>query len=230
MRILLVENDLEQLKRLYAVLSRAGNIVDCIVDSKTAQWLICDHDYDLLILDAMLPEISGISLCRQYRKLGKAAPILILTNEDNIADKVSGLDAGADDCLVKPINYLELLAKVRAFNRRYTHWQGTILSLGELQLHLDTLCVEYRQKKVQLSVREFQLLEYLLRHPEQVLKQEQIEQVLWEWDQEPGSNAVASLVRRLRQRLQQINAADWLTTIYGMGYCLRNPRLTCTNV
>ena len=225
MRILLVEDDLGQLKRLYAVLSQAGHIVDSIADAKTAQWLICDRDYDLLILDSMLPEVSSISLCHEYRQLGKAAPVVILTNKNSITEKVRGLDAGADDCLVKPIDSAELLAKIRALSRRYPHWQSKSLSLGELQLNLDTLCVEYRQQKVQLSAREFQLLEYLLRHPEQVLKQEQIEQVLWEWDKEPESNAVASLVRRLRHRLQQVNAADWLATIYGMGYCLRDPLL-----
>ena len=226
MRILLVEDDLEQLKKIYAVLSQAGHVVDGIADATTAQWLICDRDYELLILDATLPEVSGISLCRQYRQLGKTAPILILNHQDSIADKVIGLDAGADDCLIKPIDSVELLAKVRALSRRYPLWHGESLSLGELQLHLNTLSVEYQQQTVQLSTREFQLLEYLLRHPEQVLKQEQIEQVLWEWDQEPESNAVASLVRRLRQRLQKVNAADWLATVYGMGYCLRNPLLT----
>ena len=223
MRILLVEDDLVQLEPLSAVLSQAGHIVDCIADGTTAQWLIGEHDYELLILDWMLPGVSGISLCRQYRQLGKTAPVLILTDKDNITDKITGLDAGADDCLVKPFYQLELLARVRALSRRCPLWQGNSLAVGELQLHLDTLYLEYRQQTVQLSVREFQLLEYMLRHPNQVLNQERIEQALWEWDNEPESNAVASLVRRLRQRLQRVDAADWLETIYGMGYRLRNP-------
>ena len=223
MRILLVEDDLVQLEPLSAVLSQAGHIVDCIADGTTAQWLIGNRDYELLILDWMLPGVSGISLCRQYRQLGKAAPVLILSAKNNIADKVTGLDAGADDYLVKPVDLVELLARVRALSRRYPFWQGNILAVGELELHLDTLYLEYRQKTVQLSVREFQLLEYMLRHANQVLNQKRIEQALWEWDNEPESNAVASLVRRLRQRLQQVDAADWLETIYGMGYRLRDP-------
>ncbi|MCC0175550.1 response regulator transcription factor [Waterburya agarophytonicola K14] len=223
MKILVVEDDLEQIEPICEVLSQAGHITDCIADGSTAQWLIGDRDYDLLILDWMLPEVSGISLCSQYRKLGKAAPVLIMSAKDSIADKVTGLDAGADDYLVKPIDLVELLARVRALSRRSPLWQGNHLAMGELQLHLDTLCVEYQQQVVQLSTRESQLLEYMLRHGQQVLNREQIEAALWEWDSIPENNAVTSLVRRLRQRLQQIGATDWLETVYGTGYRLREP-------
>ena len=224
MKILLVEDDLEQLEPLCTILSQAGHVTDCITDGKMAQWLISERNYDLLILDWMLPEVSVISLCSQYRQLGKVAPVLILTARDSIEDKVIGLDSGADDYLVKPIDLVELLARIRALSRRSPLWQGNSLAIGELQLHLDTLSVEHQRQTVQLSAREFQLLEYMLRHPQQVLNQEKIEQALWEWDNEPESNAVTSLVRRLRQRLQQVGAADWLETIYGMGYRLRDPQ------
>lgn len=224
MKILLVEDDLEQLEPLCVVLSQAGHITDCIADGKTAQWLISDRNYDLLILDWMLPEVSGISLCSQYRQLGKTSPVLILTAKDKIADKVTGLDAGADDYLVKPIDLVELLARVRALSRRSPLWQGNSLAMGDLQLYLETLSVNYHQQAVQLSMREFQLLEYLLRHPRQVLSRDQIEQALWQWDSIPESNAVTTLVRRLRQRLDQIGAANWLETIYGMGYRLQEPK------
>ena len=230
MKILLVEDDLEQLEVLFTVLSQAGHVIDCINDGKTAQLLICHRNYDLLILDWMLPEVSGISLCAQYRQLGKAAPVLILTAKDSIKDKVTGLDAGADDYLIKPIDLEELLARVRALSRRAPLWQGNSLAMGELQLHLDSLNLEYQQQTVQLSAREFQLLEFMLRHPNQVLNQERIEQALWEWDNEPESNAVASLVRRLRQRLKQVGAVDWLETIYGLGYRLYNPQDKLTKV
>lgn len=115
MRILLVEDDLEQLEPLHEALSEVGHIVDGAQNGETAQWLLGEKDYDLLILDWMLPDFSGLNLCQQYRHSGKTAPVLILTAKDTILDKVSGLDAGADDYIVKPVDLLELLARVRAW-------------------------------------------------------------------------------------------------------------------
>ncbi len=218
MRILLVEDDGLQLEPLHAALSQAGHVVDGVEDGETAQWLMTQKTYDLLILDWMLPIVSGIQLCRQYRQAGKTAPVLLLTARDTTADKVTGLDAGADDYLVKPVDVLELLARVRALARRSPSWQGETLALADLNLYLSTLTVERGNATVQLSGREFQLLEYFLRHPRQVLTRHQIEQTLWEWGTEPESNAVASLIRRLRQRLQVVNADSWIETVYGVGY------------
>ncbi len=223
MMILLVEDDPAQLEPLHAVLSQAGHIVDAIKDGDTAQWLISQKEYDLLILDWMLPKISGVSLCSQYRQTGKTAPVLMLTAKDTTADKVVGLDAGADDYLVKPVDLVELLARVRALGRRSPLWQGDILTVADLKLHLTSLTLERNQVSIQLSVREFQLMEYLMRHPRQVLSRDQIELALWEWGTEPESNAVTTLVRRVRQRLQAVDAKDWLDTIYGMGYRLNTP-------
>lgn len=223
MRILLVEDDPAQLEPLHTALSQAGHIVDGVEDGETAQWLLSQKDYDLLILDWMLPTVSGISLCYQYRQRGKTAPVLMLTAKDTTSNKVTGLDAGADDYLVKPIDVIELLARVRALGRRSPLWQGDILSLGDLRLHLTDLTVERGQAIAHLSAREFQLLEYLLRHPRQVLTRDQIEQALWQWGTEPESNAVTTLIRRLRQRLQLVGAEDWVETIYGLGYRINPP-------
>lgn len=223
MKILFVEDDPIQLEPLKAALTKSGHIVDAVESGETAQALMTDREYDLLILDWMLPKISGIELCQYYRKAGKAAPVLFLTAKDAIHDRVSGLDAGADDYLVKPVNVMELLARVRALSRRSPLWQGDKLTLLDLELHLDTLTLRRKNHDVKLSGREFQLMEYLMRHPRQVLNRDQIEQALWEWDMEPESKAVAILVHRLRQRLQDIEAEDWLQTVYGMGYCLTPP-------
>jgi OmpR-family two-component system manganese-sensing response regulator len=222
MRILLVEDDPEQLEPLHDALSEVGHIVDGAEDGETARWLLEEKDYDLLILDWMLPDLSGLSLCRQYRQAGKTKPVMILTAKDLTSDKIDGLDAGADDYLVKPIDILELLARIRALGRRSPLWQGNSLNFADLILHLDTLKVERNQTSIQLSSREFQLLEYFLRHPRQVLSHNQIEQALWEWGREPESNAVSASIRRLRQRLQLLNAADWIKTVYGMGYYIDN--------
>lgn len=225
MRILLVEDDVTQLQPLQGALSKVGHIVDGVEDGEIAQWLIAQKEYDLLILDWMLPNVSGIQLCQQYRQAGKTSPVLILTAKDAILDKVSALDVGADDYLVKPFSLLELLARVRALGRRSPLWQGDTLNLADLKLHLNTLTVERQEVTVQLSGREFQLLEYFLRHPQQVLTHDQIEQALWEWSTQPESKAVAMLVHRLRQRLQAVGAQDWLQTVYGMGYRLVAPEV-----
>ncbi|MEO1186014.1 MAG: response regulator transcription factor, partial [Cyanobacteria bacterium J06636_27] len=190
MVILLVEDDARQLEPLHAALSATGHIVDAVEDGDTAQWLITQKEYDLLILDWMLPNMSGIALCRQYRQAGKTAPVLMLTAKDTTDDKVTGLDAGADDYLVKPVDVIELLARVRALGRRSPLWQGDILKLEDLQLHLNTLTLMRGEAKAKLSTREFQLMEYLMRHPNQVLSREQIEDTLWEWGTQPESIAV----------------------------------------
>jgi len=222
MRILLVEDDVDQLEPLQAALSEAGHIVDGVEDGATAQWILSKRDYDLLILDWLLPEISGLSLCQQYRRLGKTAPVLLLTAKDAIVDKISALDAGADDYLIKPADVFELLARVRALGRRSPLWKGDTLQVEDMTLHLSTLTIERGEQSMQLSTREFLFLEYLMRHPRQILSRSQIEQALWEWGNEPESNAITVLVRRLRQRLQMIGAVSWLETVYGMGYRL-NP-------
>lgn len=220
MKILLVEDDLEQLEPISAVLSNAGYLVDEAEDGETARWLMFEKDYDLLILDWMLPQVSGLNLCQQYRQVGKTTPVLMLTAKDTAVDKVTGLDSGADDYLIKPFEMIELLARVRALSRRSPLWQGDTLSVGDLKLYPTTLTVERGEAKIEISAREFQLLEYFVRHPNQILTRPQIEQYLWEWDSEPESNAITAAVRRLRQRLRSVEAADWIETIYGMGYRL----------
>lgn len=223
MKILVVEDDLELLEPLNTVLSRAGHVVDGVDNCEIATGLISEQDYDLLILDWILPTGSGINLCQQYRCMGKTSPVLMLTAKDSISDKSKGLDAGADDYVVKPIDMLELLARVRALGRRSPVWQDQILKFADLQLNLDTHTAQRQEHQAILSVRECQLLEYFLRHPYQVLSRDQLEQALWTWDAEPGTNAITVQIRRLRQRLQPLGANEWIETVYGLGYRLIKP-------
>lgn len=220
MLILLVEDDTDQLEPLRAALTKAGHTIDAVEDGDTAQWLLSQKDYDLLILDWMLPNVSGVQLCQEFRRMGKTSPVLMLTAKDTTLDKVTGLDAGADDYLVKPIDIVELLARVRALGRRSPLWQGDTLTVADLHLDRNNLTIKRNQITAQLSGREFQLMEYLMRHPNQVLTYTQIEQALWGWGTEPESNAVTTLVRRLRQRLQSVGVKDWLENVYGIGYRL----------
>ncbi len=218
MKILVVEDDPELLEPLNTALSQAGHVVDGVETSEVATWLLEHQEYDLLILDWMLPTGSGVNLCQHYRMSGKTAPVLMLTARDSTEDKITGLDAGADDYLVKPVNTPELLARVRALARRSHQWQGSLCRLGDLSLDLATLRVEYRGQTVALSHREAQLLELFLRHPRQILTRDQIEQALWNWESEPGHNAITVQIRRLRQRLQLVGCDRWIETVYGAGY------------
>jgi DNA-binding response OmpR family regulator len=142
MRILLAEDDPAQCEPLQAALTHAGHVVDAVEDGHTARWLLGEKDYDLLIVDWMLPGEEGISLCQHYRQAGKTAPVLMLTAKDTTADKVMGLDAGADDYLVKPVDLEELLARVRALRRRSPLWCGDVLQGADLVLYLDTMQIE----------------------------------------------------------------------------------------
>jgi OmpR-family two-component system manganese-sensing response regulator len=161
-------------------------------DGIDAEWLIGEKNYDLLILDWMLPGKDGVSLCHFYRQSGKNAPILMLTAKDTIADKVQGLDAGADDYLVKPVDLEELLARVRALRRRSPLWVGDILQFNDLSLNLDTMYLSKGENQIKLASRDFQMLEYFMRNPGKVVSRDRLEQALWEWGEEPESNAVAS--------------------------------------
>jgi DNA-binding response OmpR family regulator len=223
MRILLVEDDRDLLEPLQEALDASGHGVDAVDNGAIAQSLITQKDYDLLILDWLLPGVSGLQICQHYRQLGKGSPVLMLTSKDTTLDKITGLDAGADDYLVKPVDMLEFLARVRALGRRSPLWRGDTLTLADLSLHLTRLTVERGDTSVELSGREFQLMEYFMRHPEQVLTRTQIEETIWTWGEEPESNAITTLVRRLRQRLRGVSADSWIETIYGIGYRLRSP-------
>lgn len=226
MRLLLVEDDPNQRLPLHVALRQAGHSVDAVPDAETAQGLWLDKEYDLLILDWMLPGQSGVDLCRHFRAAGYGAPVLMLTARDTTADTVMSLDAGADDYLVKPVDVPELLARVRALGRRSPQWLGDHLVVGELRLDLTTLVAECQGQRVALTHQEFRLLELLMRQPQRVFSRDYLEANLWEWGTEPESNAISRLIYRLRQRLSPLGCSDWIATVYGAGYRLCRPGTT----
>jgi DNA-binding response OmpR family regulator len=220
MRVLLVEDDPDLGLALKAALEDEGYIVDLVQDGGDASaYLQVDPlPYTLAIVDWMLPVMSGVELCQWLRARGNALPVLMLTAKDTLVDKIAGLDAGADDYLVKPFDVPELLARLRALLRRPPQLQSRQLRSGGLELDYDTHSVQTEDKTVTLTLKEFQLLEYFMQHPNQILSSEQIRRRLWESGNEPLSNIVAAQIRLLRRKLTEVTPAPLIETVTGIGY------------
>jgi OmpR-family two-component system manganese-sensing response regulator len=224
MRILLVDDEAELTDPLSRVLTREGYDVDVAFEGAAGAQLALTGAYDLLILDWMLPQVSGLTICQQVRSQGDATPVLFLTAKDTLDDRVEGLDAGADDYIVKPFELRELLARVRALLRR----PPTLETAGRSpKLHYDDLELDeanqlaYRQgQTVELSEKETQLLGYLLRHPDQVLTRRQLHEAVWGDTEEPASNVLAAQMRLLRRKIEPKGTLPLIHTVYGKGYRL----------
>lgn len=222
-RILLVDDEVELADSLAQQLRREGYTVDVAYTGGRAWELLQKSPalpYDLLVLDWMLPELSGLSLCQRVRQVDGTTPILFLTAKDTLDDRVEGLDAGADDYLVKPFELRELLARVRALLRRATGPGEGIprLQVGDLELDRENQ-VAYRQgRMIHLSQKEFRLLEYFMTHPGQLLTHDQIYEQVWAGEDPPSSNVLAAQVRLLRRRLRLPGAAELIHAVYGKGY------------
>jgi OmpR-family two-component system manganese-sensing response regulator len=222
MRILLVDDEVELTDPLSRVLAREGYEVDVAYDGEEGSHLAAKQSYDLLILDWMLPGKPGLEICQQLRRSGKTTPVLFLTAKDTVDDRVQGLDAGADDYLVKPFELRELLARVRALLRRSSVEisSATTQRLQVADLELDCANrLAYRQgRAIELSEKESQLLEYFMRHIGQVLTHTQIHQHLWKDGEQPSSNVLAALIRLLRRKIEAAGETPLVHTVYGKGY------------
>ena len=176
---------------------------------------------DLILLDWMLPGISGPEICRRLRQTGDKVPIILLTAKDEVSDRVAGLDAGADDYVIKPFSIEELLARIRANLRRDLDEQVDLLQFGDLSLNRSTREVFRGQRGIELTAKEFDLLEYLLSHPRQVLTRDQILERVWGYDFMGDSNIIEVYVRYLRLKLEQQQEPRLIQTVRGVGYVLR---------
>ncbi|MFN5516349.1 MAG: two-component system response regulator RppA [Cyanobacteriota bacterium] len=221
MRILLVEDEPDLGQALTKTLSRERYIVDWVQDGKSA-WGYLDQrwvNYTLAIFDWMLPGLSGLELCQKLRAGGSPLPVLILTARDQIADRVEGLDAGADDYLIKPFGMAELFARLRSLQRRSPQLLPQRLTVGDWLLDYGASTVSPpRHPPLLLTAKEFQLLEYFLKHPQQILSGEQIRAQLWPLASESSSNVVAAQVRLLRRKLGEAGQDGAIETVYGLGY------------
>lgn len=222
MRILLVEDD-ERISESVAEVLRAQHyIVDVAVDGQEGWDFVKVYAYDLVLTDVTLPKLDGISLCQRLRSQGYNVPILMLTARDTTDDQVKGLDAGADDYLVKPYKLQTLLAHIRALLRRGNASLSPVLEWEKLQVDTNICQVNYKNQPLQLTPKEYRLLELLVRNGGKVLPRGKILENLWSLDEPPEEDAVKALVKRLRQKLKAIGAPeDFVSTAYGMGYHLK---------
>lgn len=227
MRILLVEDEPDLGAAIKRNLHQEAYVVDWVQDGIEAEWYLENkgQEYTLAIFDWLLPGQTGIELCKKLRLQKNSLPILMLTAKDSIEDRVIGLDAGADDYLVKPFGTSELLARLRALQRRSLSIQPQQLRVGNITLDSGTheICFDSDSEKAQkilLTNKEFQILEYFMRHPNQIITRDQILDRLWEYGIEPTSNVVAAQMRRLRRKLEEHGEKLPIETIYGIGYRL----------
>jgi DNA-binding response OmpR family regulator len=223
MRLLVIEDDRRLNRVLKVNLIDAGYAVDVAYDGEEAEAFAESATYDTIILDVMLPKKDGIAVCRALRQHRIATPILLLTARDAVADRVLGLDSGADDYLIKPFAFEELLARLRALLRREAPEKQGLLTLADITLDPATHTVARGGHPIKLHPKECALLEYLLRHPNQILSREQIESHLWSYDFISGSNVVDVYVGRLRRKIDDPFPVKLLETVYGLGYRLRSP-------
>lgn len=220
-RILVVDDDPKMLSLMRRGLSFAGYSADLAADGEDALAMARDNPPDLVVLDVMLPGLDGVEVCRRLRAGDPELPILMLTARGRVPDRIAGLDAGADDYLVKPFAFDELLARIKALLRRARPTTGNVLRFGDLTLNTATREVERRGRKVDLTTREFDLLEFLLRHARQVLSRDVIFERVWGVDFLGESNVIDVHVMRLRDKLESGGEARLIHTIRGAGYSLR---------
>jgi len=220
MRILVVEDEERIARFLKQGLEEESYAVDLVDDGPSALDWVAGTNYDLILLDVMLPGLTGFEVCRLLRQRGVTTPILMLTARDEVDDRVTGLDAGADDYLPKPFAFKELLARMRALLRRTTTapTPDTVLKLADLALDTVTHLARRGNRVVELTAKEYALLEYLMRHPRRPLSRTLIREAVWGYDYYGASNVVDVYVRHLRQKLEAQNESPLIHTVRGVGY------------
>lgn len=219
--ILLVEDEVKLARFIELELSSEGYRVSVAHDGMAGLTLARESSPELMLLDWMLPGLSGVEVCRRLRATGNKVPVILLTAKDEVSDRVAGLDAGADDYVVKPFSIEELLARVRAHLRRTQEPNLDVLQFEDLSLNRRTREVFRGNLAIELTVKEFDLLEYLLSHPRQVFTRDQILERVWGYDFGGDSNIIEVYVRYLRLKLEENNKKRLIHTVRGVGYVLR---------
>ncbi len=220
-RVLVVEDEVPLAKLVREGLMAEGLLADIAIRGEDALWMAGSSEYDVICLDINLPGIDGFETCRRLRADGVGTPVLMLTARDAVDDRIAGLDTGADDYLVKPFDFGELLARVRALSRRRPSSAGNLLTVGDLTLDLATHRVQRAGEDIDLSVKEVQILEVFMRHPGEVLTRLQLLEGAWDSGYENRSNVIEVYVRYLREKVDRPFGRRSLETVRGAGYRLR---------
>jgi two-component system response regulator MprA len=221
-RILIIEDDEAILRFLRRGLAYEGYLVDTATDGEAGLSLARDNPPDLVVLDWMLPGLDGLEVCRRLRS-GGPVPVLMLTAKDTVSDRVQGLDAGADDYMVKPFSLDELLARIRALLRRAQPSRPKVMRFQDLSLDTGTRQATRADRSISLTAKEYELLELFMRHPRQVLTRDVIFDHVWDYDFGGESNIIEVYIRYLRQKLESEGEPRLIHTVRGMGYVLREP-------
>ncbi len=224
MKILLIEDDQETSAYVARGLREHGHVVDLAATGRDGLFLATDGGHDVLIVDRMLPGLDGVSLVRGLREIGLKAPVLFLTALGGVGDRVRGLEAGADDYLVKPFAFAELLARVNALARRLPlNEMPSLVRIGDLEMDLLKRTVARGGKPIELQPREFQLLEFLARNADRVVTRTMLLEAVWDFHFDPKTNIVETHMSRLRGKLAQHGGTELIHTVRGAGYALRAP-------
>lgn len=218
MRVLLVEDEAKIADFIRKGLTEHGYAVDVAYDGEEALDWPSVADFDVIVLDVMLPIRDGLEVCRMLRQRGVRTPVLMLTAKDAVEDRVLGLDSGADDYLVKPFAFAELLARLRALARRQPAVLGSVLQLADLVLDTATRQVSRSGTALELTTKEYAILEYLMRHPNQVLTRTMIAEHVWNYDFDNASNVIDVHIRNLRRKVDDPFPAKLIQTVRGVGY------------
>ena len=221
MRLLYAEDEEDLNKVVTKKLTEEGFSVDSCFDGKEAIDNVQFTEYDAAILDIMMPHADGFAVLKELRKLKKNTPVLFLTARDSIEDRVTGLDSGANDYLVKPFSFEELLARIRVLTREKHNLTENILSIADLSLNLSSHTVTRGGTEISLTSKEYQLLEYLLYNKEKVLSREKIENHIWNYDYEGGTNVIDVYIRYLRKKIDDCFPTKLIHTVRGTGYVIR---------
>lgn len=224
MRVLVVEDEQDLNLLLRKVLTKAGYTVDGCLDGEDAALHLLGAEYDAVILDVMIPKKDGYTLVQEMRSQGIDTPVLFLTARDSVADRVKGLDLGADDYLIKPFDFDELLARIRAMTRKHVGLRTNLLTIGDLTMDIEQRRVTRGGEEIPLLPKEFSILEYLIRNKEKVLSREQIEDQIWNYEYSGSSNNVDGYMSRLRKKIDEGREQKLIHTMRGMGWVIRAPR------